>query len=182
MQLENGIWAWGISPFKYVKEAVNNCKDYVCKHHRPQYRLSKLAPNPFSTKYQGGIDISPELNLSLASYFQSLIGIMCWMVELGCIDIAMEVSMLLSHSALPHEGHMDAALHIMAYLGLHHNSCLCMDLTYPSINNDQFPVMDWKEFFGEVTKPIQLNASKPLGKPVDVCMFVEGNHAWDKQT
>ncbi len=39
---------------------------------------------------------------------------------------------------------MDAALHIMAYLGLHHNLCLCMDPTYPDIADDQFPVMDLK--------------------------------------
>ncbi len=25
-QLENGFWAWGISPSKYVREAVKNCK------------------------------------------------------------------------------------------------------------------------------------------------------------
>ncbi len=66
------------------------------------------------------------------------------MVKLGCIDIATEVSLLLLHSVLPHEGHMDTALHIMAYLGLHHNSCLCMDPTYLNIDNDQFPFMDWK--------------------------------------
>ncbi len=41
---------------------------------------------------------------------------MRWMVKLGLIDIATEVSLLSSHSALPHEGHMDPALHIMAYL------------------------------------------------------------------
>ncbi len=104
------------------------------------------------------------------------------MVELGCIDIATEVSLLLSHSALPHEGHMDAALHIMAYLGLHHNSHWCMDPTYPDINDDQFPVMDWKEFYGEVTKPIPPNTPIPLGKPVDVCMFVDSDHTGDKQT
>ncbi len=54
------------------------------------------------------------------------------------------------HSALPCEGHMDAALHIMAYLGLHHNSRLCMDPTYQNIDNDQFPVIDLKENYGEV--------------------------------
>ena len=182
MQLDNGVWAWGISPSKYVREAVKNCKDYVSEHLPPQYRLPKLAPNPFPTKYEPGIDVSPELDPDLASYFQSLIGIMRWMVELGRIDIATEVSLLSSHSALPREGHMDAALHIMAYLGLHHNSRLCMDPTYPDIDDEQFPVMDWKEFYGEVTEPIPPNAPKPLGKPVDVRMFVDSDHAGDKQT
>ncbi len=59
---------------------------------------------------------------------------------------------------------MDAALHIMAYLGLHHNSSLCMDLTYPNIDNEQFPVMDWKELNGEVTETIPPKAPKPWEK------------------
>ncbi len=86
-----------------------------------------LAPYPILTKYKPGNDVSPKLNPYLASYFQSLIGIMPWMVELGCIDIATEVSLLPLHLALPCEGHMDAALHIMTYLGLHHKSQPCMD-------------------------------------------------------
>ncbi len=139
-----------------------------------------MAPNPFPTKYEPGIDISPELDPDLASYFQSLIGIMRWMVELGCKDIATEVSLLSSHSILPHEDHMDASLNIMAYLGLHHNSHLCMDPTYPDIDNDQFPVMDWKELNGNVTESIPLKAPKHLDKPVDVHMFVDSNHAVDK--
>ncbi len=81
MQLENGVWTWGISPSKYVREAVKNCKDYVSEHLPPQYRLPKLAPNPFPTKYEPGINVSPELDPDLASYFQSLIGIIRWMVE-----------------------------------------------------------------------------------------------------
>ncbi|KAL7462190.1 hypothetical protein ACHAXS_002579 [Conticribra weissflogii] len=77
---------------------------------------------------------------------------MCWMVTLDLIDIATKVSLLSSHSALQHEDNMDAAMHIMAYLGLHHNSCLCMDPTYPDIDDDQFPVIDWKEFYENVTE------------------------------
>ena len=33
------------------------------------------------------IDISPELNATDAAYYQSLIGILQWMVELGRVDI-----------------------------------------------------------------------------------------------
>ncbi len=28
-QLENSVWAWGLSPFQYAQEAVCNCKKYV---------------------------------------------------------------------------------------------------------------------------------------------------------
>ncbi len=134
---------------------------YISEYLPPQYRLPKLAPNPFPTKYELGIDISPELDPDLASYFQSLIGIMCWMVKLGCIDIATKVSLLTLHLALSHEGHMDTSLQIMAYLGLHHNTCLFMDQIYPDINDDKFPVMDWKEFYGKVMEPISPNSQSP---------------------
>ncbi len=81
MQLQHGVWAWGISPSKYVREAVKNCKDYISVHLPPKYRLPKLAPNTFPTKYEPGIDVSPKFHPDLASYFQSLGGIICWMVE-----------------------------------------------------------------------------------------------------
>ncbi len=99
------------------------------------------------------------------------------MVELGCIDIATEVSLSLLHSALPCEGHMVAALHIMAYLQLHH---LCMDLAYPDIDDDQFTVIDWKEFYGNVEKSIPPNALKPMGKPVNTCMCLDRDQVRDK--
>ncbi len=104
------------------------------------------------------------------------------MVDLDSIDITTEVLLLSSHSALPREGHMDATLHIIAYLGIHHNSCLCMDPTYPYIDNFQLPLMNWKEFYSNVTEPILPNPPKPLGKPVDIRMFVDSDHGGDKQT
>ncbi len=81
MQLENGVWAWGISPLKYVREAIKNCNDYLSKHSPPQNGLPKLALNPFPAKYEPLIDVSPEFDPDLASYFQSLIGIVYRMVE-----------------------------------------------------------------------------------------------------
>lgn len=56
------------------------------------------------------------------------------MVEIGRIEIATEVSLVLSHSALPCEGLLDTALYIIVYLGLHHNSSLYMDSTYTNTN------------------------------------------------
>ena len=37
--------------------------------------------------YQPEIDVSPELNAVDAAYYQSLIGVVRWMVELGQVDI-----------------------------------------------------------------------------------------------
>ncbi len=51
---------------------------------------------------------------------------------------------------------MDAAFHMIDYLGPHHNSSLCMNLTYPDIDDEQFPVIDWDEFYSNIKEPIPL--------------------------
>jgi hypothetical protein len=42
-----------------------------------------------------------ELKIEGIQYYQELIGILRWAIELGCIGIATEVSFLSSHLALP---------------------------------------------------------------------------------
>ena len=51
MQLENGVWAWGLSPSNYVQEAARNCKKYVEENLPKFYKLTQLAPNLFLTDY-----------------------------------------------------------------------------------------------------------------------------------
>ena len=49
-----------------------------------------------TTDYRAEIDVFPELNATDDAYYQSLIGVVRWMVELGQVDICTEVSMLSS--------------------------------------------------------------------------------------
>jgi hypothetical protein len=51
----------------------------------------------------------------------SLIGILRWAVELGRIDIYINVALLSSHMAQPRVGHMQEVLHIFSYLKSHEN-------------------------------------------------------------
>ena len=54
--------------------------------------------------YQPELDVSEDLSPSDASYYQLLIGILWWIVELGCVDVCLEGSMMSSHLALPRKG------------------------------------------------------------------------------
>ena len=38
-QLTNGVFAWGLSPSKYVQQAVLNCKKHLRHHWNGRYRL-----------------------------------------------------------------------------------------------------------------------------------------------
>ena len=95
--LENGTSCWSFSSVQYVHSVVNNVERYLKSKNEP---LSKRAPAPFTTYYSPEINISTELSPQDVSYFQSLIGILHWIVELVRIDIALELSMMSSMMAL----------------------------------------------------------------------------------
>ncbi len=111
-----------------------------------------------------------------------MIGTLRWMVKIGRINIAPEVSLLSLHLAYPHEGHLEEALHVMAYLQQKHNSRLIFDPSYPDIGMTSFKECDWREFYGKVAKAIPVDALEPLGKDVDLRMLVDSDHAGNKET
>jgi hypothetical protein len=121
-QLPIGIYAWGMSPSKYVNQAVKNCQTHLTAKLNDKYKIPTRADNPFLTNYCPDTDLTEPLNPECLSFYQHLIGGMHWMVELGCVDIVTKVSMLSSYLVYPHEGHLEAAIHVMGYLRLKHSS------------------------------------------------------------
>ncbi len=69
-----------------------------------------------SIGYRSKLDESDELNRSGIQFFQEVIEMLHWIIELGHIDIMVEVSMLSPHLACPKERHLQESLHIMEYL------------------------------------------------------------------
>ncbi len=127
-----------------------------------RFRLPQGADDPFPYDYNPELDLSEPLDPECSSFYQHLIVVMRWMVELGCIDIVTEVSLLSSHLAFPREGHLERTLHIMSYLSQEHNTRLIFDPTYPKIDMGQFPQYYWTEFYGNVKEAIPLDMPKPL--------------------
>ena len=56
------------------------------------------------------------LEPDLASYYQYLIGMVRWRVEIGRVDIITEVTLLASQLEIPREAHLDALLNVYAFL------------------------------------------------------------------
>lgn len=144
--------------------------------------MQKRANSPFPTDYAPEMDTTELLNPEQASYYQSQIGILRWMVEIGRVDIITEVSLLASQLALPREGHLEAVFRIYAYLKIKHNSRMVFDPTYPVINMTAFKDCDWKDFYGDVKEAIPPNAPPPRGKEVDIRLFVDSDHATEQKT
>ena len=180
VQLDNGVHAWGMSASKYVNEAVHNAEDCLAANFGGQ-KLPKRASAPWPSDYVSELDSSPELNVNLANYCQSQIGVLNWMVELGHVDIITETNKLASHMALPREGHLDAVFHVFGYLKNKHNSRMVFDPTYPDIDMTVFKEQDWESFYGDVKEAVPLDMPEPRGKSVDLRMFVDSDHAGDKR-
>jgi len=122
VDLLSGIWAYSFSSSQYSKEAVKIVEQYLNKKN---LKLNRKASAPLSPGYRPELDQSRELDPKDEAYYQSLIGILRWSVELGRIDVPVDVSMMSSHVALPRgEGRLQQVLHIFAYLKHHHNSSL----------------------------------------------------------
>ena len=80
----------------------------------PAHKHSCRTSNPFPTDYDPDLDTTAELDEEQATYYQSQIGVLHWIVELGRIDITTEVSLLASHVVLPRKGCLQTVFHIYA--------------------------------------------------------------------
>ena len=138
--LASGVKAWAIGLCQYVQSAVNNVIEHLTKKG---LKLPYTAPNPLSTDYRPEIDVTPELGEADVSYYRTLVGVLQWIVELGCVDICVEVSMIASHLALPREGHIKELYHIFAYLKAQSNAEMVFDPTPIEPDKTLFEREDW---------------------------------------
>ena len=132
------------------------------------------------TSYRPELDVSPELTPRDSAYNESLIGILRWIVELGRIDICLEVSMMSLHLAMPRKGHLDQVLHIFAYLHKYHNTDLVYDPGDPVVEYDVFERRDWTSSeFGTVQgkEEIPSNMPEPRGLGFTMHVKIDADHA-----
>jgi len=115
---------WYMSSDEYVKNAVRNVEQNLSEIGKG---LTKMADKPFTTGYHPELDVTPELMPEKANYYQEMIGVLRWAVELGRIDIHVQVALLSQYLANPREGHLDQCFHIFAYLKGHGRSKLVLD-------------------------------------------------------
>ena len=178
--LKNGVTFWSFSLSQYSQNAVNNVENYLLKQGEKQLPCTK---SPWPSNYCPEIDVSPVLSPGLASYYQSLIGILCWIVELGPANIMMETSAMVSMMALPRRDHLDVLFQIFAFLKTKHNGVMVFDSTDPDIDEAQFCMKDWSAIsYGECSEELPPCTPKPCGLGFIMEAFVDSDHAGDSVT
>ena len=180
--LDNSKQGWSFDGTKYITNAIANLEENIKKKGLPP--LPKKALTPFPSGYRPEIDTTDELNDEDTGWYQELIGILRWAVELGRIDIQYEVTALSSHIALPRQGHLKVAMYIFAYLKRAPNRWILMDPRYPSpFQGTEPPIYsDWDHLYPDAAEQLPPEIPKPRGKHVEITCFVDADHAANRVT
>lgn len=179
--LDNGIETWAFGSSQYVQLAVNNLEQHL---KRNGLILPARALILIKHGYQPEVDVTDELIMEEAMYYQLLIGILPWIVELGCVDICCKVSLLSSHLALPHRGYLEQLYYMFGYLKRHLNAEMVFDPNLPIIDKEDFGQQDWTTLEAGLTFQEELppNMPQPRGQGFVMRAFVDANQATNSVT
>ncbi|MGH3053464.1 MAG: reverse transcriptase domain-containing protein, partial [Gaiellaceae bacterium] len=166
---------WSLSAEDYLKHAIVTVEERFTLH-------KKHSSTPLENGYHPEICDSPLLNDDEANYYQSLIGVLQWIVELGRIDIAYSVSAMSRFTTMPRESHLRNVLRIFAYLKSHVRSRLVMDFVPRKWGGISFVTHDWTSQYYGVEELIPPDMPEPCGKSLDVSFFCDAAHATDLAT
>jgi hypothetical protein len=104
---------WGLPSEEYVAAAIANVEHEL---EQAEKALSRKVSTPMQSGYRPELDVTPLLGDEQANYYQNLIGVLRWTVELGHIDIHIGVSNFSRYLVQPHTGHFQAVFHVLAYI------------------------------------------------------------------
>ena len=169
----DGIRCWTMSSEKYVLAAVRNVEESLAKHG---LRLPTKCYTPWPTNCRPELEISAELKSDGVQYYQELIGVLRWAVELGHVNILLETSLLSTHLALPRQGHLNQVYRMFGYLKTHPKRKLAFDAMHPLISERMFKNHDWHNFYRGVQESIPGDMPKPRGNPMLTHCFVDASH------
>lgn len=177
-QKPDGTECWATSPRDYVKNAVATIKALL-DSDKEGYQLKKNVKSALPSGYRPELDVTDELDGELASRYLQIIGICRWAVELGRIDIYLEISLLSQYQASPRIGHLEALYHVVAYMKSHMDmGRLAYDPVMPPVDEASFEQdVDWSDFYGNVAEELPPRMPQPRGNSVTITAFIDANHA-----
>ena len=174
---------WTLINRDYVKAVVANIEETSAKKNM---KLTTKDNTPMSLSYYPELDTSPELNSVDTTWFQEIIGIRRWSVEIGRVDILTELSLLSAYQASPRESQLHELLRIVAFLKRKPKLTLYFDPTLPQLDEAMFAgasnVDQLKDQYRDVVEEVPAHMSSPRGRQVEIITFVDASHASNRVT
>ena len=100
-------------------------------------------------------------------------------MELGRINIFLEVSLLSQHQASPRLRHLELLYNFCSYIRKHPDmGRLAYYSNAPDVDESDFVQgADWKDFYGDVEEELPPRMPEPRESPVIISAFVDADHA-----
>jgi hypothetical protein len=157
---------WTMSAKKYVMASVKNVEEGLAKRG---LRLPSKCYTPLRSDYRPELETSSELKSDGMQTYQELIGVLQWAVELGRVDILLEVALMYTYMAMPREGHLQQLYLMFGYLKVYPKRKIAFDFQHPKICERMFKEYDWCDFYRDATEAIPSDMPKPRG--IDDALF-----------
>ena len=100
---------------------------------------------------------------------------MRWAIEIGRIDILLEVSFMSTHLALPRIGHLEHLCHVFGFLKDKPKMKLALDPAHPQISENMFQEYDWQDFYRDAKEAIPDNMPAPRGNSMSMHCFLDAD-------
>ena len=117
--------------------------------------------------------------------YQMLIGILVWVVTIGCIDIAHATSSLSRFTSAPRKGHLSRLLILFGYLKRRPNKTIIVDSRDPIyrggenlISKDYMQVLN--SMYLDAREELDSESPKSMVDEMKITVFVDSYHAHDK--
>ena len=185
VQMADGAIYWSMTSKEYVTNAISNVEKLLEDDGANPLKVfgKKAGERPFPANYRPELDVSPVLGEELRGRYLQLIGVLRWAIELGRVDILVEVSVLSQYQCNPREGHLATLYRIFWYLKCKLKECvgrLVFDSVTPQIDERLFHPQDpevWKEFYPDAEEMLPPNAPPARGLKVKISCYVDADHA-----
>ena len=158
-----------MAPKKYIDKMIANYE-----------RLFGSKPRQYSSPLEQGdhpeIDNSQELGLDDTKKYQSLIGALQWVIQIGRFDVGTAVMTLSSFRANPRVGHLSRVKRIYGYLYKMRNGTIRIRIEEPDMSDLPDKIFDWEQsVYSGAEELIAVDTPTPLGKPVVHISFLDAN-------
>jgi hypothetical protein len=139
--------------------------------------------SPLSGNDHPEVDMSPLLDEEGITQYQSLLGVLQWMITLGRFDICTAVMTMSGFRTAPREGHLDRLRRICGYLCKMKHGFIRVRTEEPDYSDMPVTTYDWaRTVYGNVKEQLATDAPKSLGKPVVLTSYVDANLLHDMVT
>lgn len=157
------------APKKYIEKILDN-------YRRIYGKWSKPAHSPLVQNDHPELDTSELLNEDDQKIYQSLIGALQWVIQIGRFDITTAVMSLSRFRAMPRQGHLDRVKQIHGYLSKFRHATIKIRTDAPDYSNIPVKMYDWEySCYADAEEETPPGSPEPKGKPVTMTSFFDAN-------